>query len=157
MVDTSQILLSDVIGWVETKDCPHAIRFEPVTYQNLINGAILPSHMVILRRIMSVHNCSQGTAEMIYSSSFGKYQEMGFDMYASDGTSEDVITFCGDEAEQDRLFNNFVIAENINFKPSDLAGSVTDRNNFALKYNGSLVYASSIIAALEHFAFDVVS
>jgi len=157
MLDTSSILLSDVIALVESSNNPHAMRFEAATYQSLMTGAMTPAHAAIVANIQGIHKCSQSTAQVIFSTSYGAYQIMGFNLYnGSGGTQEDIITFCSDSAEQTRLFNNFCIENQIAFLPVSLAASSQIRQYFGARYNGNgVAYAPEIAAALTTLGFTV--
>lgn len=157
---TDSVQLSDVIAWIESRGNPHALRFEPGVYARLTNGAMTPAHAAIVKRIVSIHNCSIPTAQVIYSTSFGLYQLMGFNLYADDSvnsTDLDVVTFCATPKEQTRVFNAFVSRETIPYAPQVLAQFETARETFARIYNGDeQAYAQSIVESLQHFGLAVL-
>jgi hypothetical protein len=154
------VSLSQVIAWIESRENPHALRFEPAVYFSLTNGAMTPAHAAIVHRIMQIHNCSIATAQCIYSTSYGLYQLMGFNLYADDSvnsTDLDVVSFCSNTDEQTRIFNAFVSREAIAWTPADLASSSVKRLTFGRTYNGdALAYATEIAASLKHFGLQVV-
>lgn len=157
---TDSVQLSDVIAWIESRGNPHALRFEPGVYARLTNGAMTPAHAEIVKRIVSIHNCSIPTAQVIYSTSFGLYQLMGFNLYADDSvnsTDLDVVTFCATPKEQTRVFNAFVSRETINVTPKELAASSAVRAGFGETYNGdALHYSQEIVTSLVHFGLKVL-
>lgn len=154
------IQLSDVIAWIESRGNPHALRFEPSVYSRLTNGAMTPAHAAIVKRIVSIHNCSIPTAQVIYSTSYGLYQLMGFNLYADDSvnsTDLDVVSFCANTKEQTRVFNAFVSRETINVTPKQMAENANVRGMFADFYNGNeIAYSAKIVASLQHFGFQVI-
>lgn len=157
---TDSVQLSDVIAWIESRGNPHALRFEPGVYARLTNGAMTPAHAEIVKRIVSIHNCSIPTAQVIYSTSFGLYQLMGFNLYADNSvnsTDLDVVTFCATPKEQTRVFNAFVSREAIAMTPAQLASHSMYRTYFGRVYNGdALAYAGNIVASLQHFGLVVL-
>lgn len=154
------VSLSDIIAWIESRGNPHAIRFEPLVFSRLTTGAMTSEHAAIVARIVRIHNCSIPTAQVIYSTSYGLYQLMGFNLYADDSvncTEMDVVNFCNDEAEQTRIFNAFVSRETIAVAPAMLASDPGVRAQFARIYNGNAqAYSLAIDASLQHFGFQVL-
>ena len=72
------ITLAQVIARVESADNPYALRFEPATYLN-----IGQSRFDLARAAAkSVNKCSIDTANVILSTSWGRFQIMGFNLYA---------------------------------------------------------------------------
>lgn len=149
------IELADVIARIESSGNKFAMRFEPVVFSNLCNGPMTPLHARIVSTIQGVHRCNVKTAQVIYSTSWGLYQLMGFNLYDAEPLTVPVQQFCDDENLQRARFNAFVSRETINFSPLDLAESATRRNEFAQTYNGSLTYAAAIVESLQHFNFRV--
>lgn len=153
---TSNVNLFDIIAWVESKNNPHAMRFEPTVYEHVEGGTFIsdPADKIIAN-IKTIHNCSQGTACMIYSTSWGATQVMGFNLYAGlyNGT---VVDFMADTIAQIGVFNAFCANKRIVCLPSDLATTPMLRSHFATVYNGDAVaYSAQIVYALLHFGFQV--
>lgn len=152
--------LSDVIAWIESRGNPHALRFEPLVFQRLTTGAMTPAHAAIVARIQKIHACSVPTAQVIYSTSYGLYQLMGFNLYADDSvncTDLDVVSFCASPVEQTRIFGAFVSRETILYSVEGLAESADARANFARVYNGNeQAYSAEIVASLQHFGYRVL-
>lgn len=153
------VQLSDIIGWIESRGNPHAMRFEPGVFSRLTTGPMTPNHAAIVNRIVSIHGCSIPTAQVIYSTSFGLYQLMGFNLFADESansTDLDVISFCTSSDEQTRIFNAFVSRETIDCTPDHLASSACMRTEFATVYNGNAIaYAAQIVASLQYFGYTV--
>lgn len=153
------VQLSDVIAWIESRGNPHALRFEPLVFSHLTTGAMTSEHASIVNRIVRIHNCSIPTAQVIYSTSYGLYQLMGFNLYADDSvnsTDLDVVSFCASSTEQTRVFNTFVSRKLITYDPATLAFYESSRQTFARVYNGDeQAYSSQIVASLKHFGFQV--
>jgi hypothetical protein len=139
--------LATLIGYIESSGNMQAFRFEPATYAGNPQNSIIQS-------IQSIHSCSLSSANVIYSSSWGAQQIMGFNLYGP-GFDYDrtVFNFLYSQDDQTSAFEWFVTSKNINFAVADLASNPASRDTFALTYNGSAVYAQSIVNALNHFGF----
>jgi hypothetical protein len=148
------VKLSDVIGQIESGGNPNAIRFEPLVFASLTNGAMTPAHAQIVSTIQAIHCCNVKTAQVIYSTSWGLYQVMGFNLY-DNGTQESVFHFCADRIEQARVFDAKCSTWNINIPPANLASDPAQRLKFARKYNGADAYADRIASTLKSFGFVV--
>lgn len=159
MSDLQNVSLSDVIAWIESRGNPRAIRFEPLVFSRLTTGAMTPAHAAIVARIVKIHACSIPTAQVIYSTSWGLYQLMGFNLYADDSvncTAMNVVSFCETPLEQTRVFNEFVSREAIDYTPQHLAQEFVWRERFAAIYNGDTQdYTVEIVASLQHFGLQV--
>lgn len=153
MTDTQTVSLFDVIAWVESKNCPHATRFEPKLFDHVCNGGAVSGD--VLTTIKSIHNCSDMTARTIYCTSYGAVQIMGFNLY--DGHfAGDFVSFLCDPVAQFAAFDAFVDARKINYSVDDLCKSVDFRMDFAKKYNGDAVaYSAQIVLALVRFGLQV--
>jgi hypothetical protein len=138
-----------VIAHIESGNNPNAIRFEPLVFASLTTGPMLPAHAQIVSTIQSIHVCNVKTAQVIYSTSFGLFQVMGFNLYGPGGTKESVFKFCTDVIEQVRVFDALCSTWNILFTAAELAASQDARTKFALRYNGAQAYADRIADALK--------
>ena len=76
------ITLAQVIARVESADNPYALRFEPATYLNIGQSRFEPAR----DRAKSINACSADTANMILSTSWGRFQMMGFNLFAKAST-----------------------------------------------------------------------
>lgn len=147
------VSLFDVIAWVESKNNPHAMRFEPAMYQHVTTGGALLNGIHVA--IMKANNCSNGTADMIYSTSFGATQIMGFNLYDS-LYGGDVASFMYDTIAQAAAFDSFCARKQIKCTVEDIAGFPLLRAHFAKVYNGNAdAYAAQIVYALQHFGIAV--
>lgn len=144
-------LLSSVIGWIESRNDPFALRFEPKVFA----GSRFVDY-ALLQVIQQCNDCSEDTARVIASTSWGAYQVMGFNLYNSPFNFRGKIAafFC-DAIKQLQIFNDYVDAKNIAYTVSDLASSSLKREHFGLLYNGSTNYADSIIESLTHYGVTV--
>jgi hypothetical protein len=152
----NSIGLTDVIAWVESKGDPYAFRFEPATYANLANPSAVQKG--IIATIQTIHNCSYESAKVIYSSSFGKYQIMGFNLFAPKlSLCESAFKFMGDSATQDAMFTKLIASMALSsLTPDTLASSLWNRQHFGAIYNGNAqAYGISIAQALVHFGYNV--
>ena len=134
------ILLSDCVAYVESRNNPLAMRYEP-TYQ--FNPANIDK---------AIAHATGGwidtdTAAMILSTSWGAYQIMGDNLYTL-GYQGTIAEFLTTEALQLDYFNRFI--QSIGFSNaafSSMDGQELD--NFAMRYNGSPVYANSLQKAYQ--------
>jgi hypothetical protein len=148
--------LFDIISWVETKHNSSAVRFEPATYEKL-SVARTDSQKAIIANIMRANACSWGTALMIYSTSFGQVQLMGFNLYGPVAKYDsNIIEFCCDETVQRITFALTVASMKLDdITVAQLAASIVARHRFAITYNGSPEYADNIVAALKSYGIPV--
>jgi hypothetical protein len=91
----------------------------------------------IVQHIKGIHGCSRATAEMIYSTSWGLYQIMGFNLYGKLGLELPIWQFLEAPEKQHKAFEQFCKAESI-WREGDIS---TDARSwlltFAIHYNGS--------------------
>lgn len=146
--------LTDVIAWVETKDNCKLFRFEPATYAKL-STAQNDVQKQILSSIQKANLCSLSTALMIYSTSWGRCQLMGFNLYAPQvGCVETIADVLANQThEQDTYFTKLVNWQNLVLTPQQLSVPA-ERLFFARKYNGADSYADLIKASLTHFNLE---
>lgn len=155
---TTPIAVCDLIAHIESSGNPYAYRFEPIVYKNLSVGSLTPAHLAIVQNIMRIHSCSQSSAMVIYSSSYGLYQIMGFNMYGLLGVEDSIFKFCNNPVDQLVAFNKLRVSMKLDgFSVSDLANDANDRMIFAQRYNGSLVYEDAIVAALQYYKIPVTA
>jgi len=145
--------LGMVIAWIESNNNNQAIRFEPGIHEKIHTRMFGDK---IITNIRAIHKCTYETAAIIYSSSFGKYQIMGNALYDPQFIDQKttIFSYCGvgDAANvaQDADFCTFTKHRGIGFSVRELL-ELTNRQKFALHYNGSLNYADNIEKALQHF------
>lgn len=130
------ILLSDVVAQVESAGNLLAMRFEP---------DYVPS-------MVGIQNCQNyvvngyidyKTARNICQTSYGKYQIMGDNLFNELNYKNTLFNYLSSEENQLLTFSEFIKKigfENIEFNliPKN------ELNNFAIHYNGSVVYANSL-------------
>lgn len=143
--------LFDIIAWIESKNNPHAMRFEPGVYAGFTSKRTSNAW----RNARAFNACSDGTADMIFSTSFGATQIMGFNLY--DGLyAGDVVKFMDDPIAQAVAFDSFCAQKQIKCTVDDIAGFPVLRAHFAKIYNGDAnAYAAQIVYALRHFGVAV--
>lgn len=144
-------LLSSLIGWIESRNDPFALRFEP----SVFSGSRFVDN-ALLQIIQQCNNCDENTARVIASTSWGAFQVMGFNLYNSPFNYRGKIAaFACDTNKQLQIFNDYIDAKNIAYTVSDLAASSLKREHFGLLYNGSASYAGNIVASLNHYGVNV--
>lgn len=153
---TPNIDLFSLISQVETNHNSKAVRFEPATYSKL-SVLRTDSQKLIIAAIQKANACSWGTALMIYSTSWGTAQIMGFNLYGPYVKyTKDVISYCDSQTDQENSFADLTIHMCLHdIAPVALAASATVRNKFAVTWNGSPEYADGIVAALKLYHFSV--
>lgn len=127
------VRLIDLIARAESADNPFAIRFEPHVYKRVEN-LFGPS----LNKISDIHSCSRATARMIYASSFGRFQIMGFNLYSGYLEIEigNAFTFLNDTVKQNAAFDAYVTKAGINYEVADLISDPKKMLRFSRLYNG---------------------
>lgn len=146
----NKISLFDIVTYVESHGNPHSIRFEPGVYHS-IAVQTTTAQKVILTEIVRIHDCSMGTAQMIYSTSWGAAQIMGFNLFGSLGYKSPVWSFGDDEIAQVAMFELFCKQKEIEFTVEQLLNPA-DRNLFARKYNGDTdAYSAMLKMSLHHY------
>lgn len=146
--------LAEAIATIELANNSHSIRFESTLYADQIASPTATSYQPVIGRITEIHECSHETAVMICFSSWGLYQQMGFNIFAPDGYAypQDVITYCDDLMAQDDAFADFCRRNNIAWTAEELLADPPKLTAFATKYNGPgdvAGYAARVKAALE--------
>lgn len=151
-----KLSLSEVVAWIESRGALSAIRFEPTVYNKFTTGAELPKEAsAILRRIQAANKCSIHTAAMIYSTSWGKFQLMGFNVYADADFSMPIGEFLASQTAQGSRLVSFLKRNGLaDYTPQQLAVDQSARSHFAMKYNGAIGYANNIVAALKYFGME---
>lgn len=135
---------ADIIASIESSNADWAIRFERRAFAAITNKGGNDT----TAKIQRVHHCSADTARMLYATSFGRYQIMGFNLWGILRYSMTYAEFIADPDAQADAFNAFLIVKGIQYSPADLMDAVK-RRNFALRYNGSAKYADRILAELK--------
>lgn len=130
------IVLRDIIALVESNDNTCAIRFEPTIYAK---SDTMPVR--ILNAILDANKCSQKTAQMIYSTSWGRYQIMGFNLYGLLAWKKSIVEYLVDPfTTQDISFDDFTAEIRRSTGEASWDGTrftnVAAQQSFARWYNG---------------------
>lgn len=96
---------SEIIAHVESNNNILAFRFEEELYRHYDVKKIGSRVFNYVKRI---HNCSNNSAKVILSSSWGKYQILGVNLYDICSVTKTVFEYLFDEALQDLTFQTFV-------------------------------------------------
>ena len=125
--------LCRIIQRVESSDNISAVRFEPLVFSGM---AMEPREHDFIQKIADWNHCNWNTARVIFSTSFGFYQLMGFNIYSL-GMEDCTISHFWVDPELQRLaFTNFLRRENINWRWTDIKQNSTMLRHFAVTYNG---------------------
>jgi hypothetical protein len=126
--------LSELIARVESAGNLFAVRLEP-KYNPAQSNAL---------KCAGVNRCTYPTAEMLCRCSWGLYQIMGDNLYSL-GLDVPISRYWNDAEMQADYFAKFLEAKKINFTLDQILNDKDTRERFALKYNGSLLYADRLI------------
>lgn len=139
------LTLARVIADVESNSRYGALRFERRIFNRITDQGSTPVTVAIAKAC----NCSSDTAKMIYSTSWGAFQIMGFNIYDKGiGYTGDISTFLFNQDTQVAAFNTFIKTKGIEYSIEDLKDEHT-RNTFAVTYNGSTDYAVRVLASMK--------
>lgn len=148
------VTVATIIAQVETGCNARELRFEPGVYRHITNG-IDDAERAILASIIKINKCSLGTAQMIYSTSFGIFQVMGFNLYGSLKYTKGIFDYVDSVADQNATFNLFCEQKKIVYTPVEFLDKA-NRYNFARVYNGNPnAYEPMIEIAMRHFGVQV--
>lgn len=153
MGNIQQVPLSYIISSIESSNNQYALRFEPATYARL--GELTSAEQAVISNIVTANRCTKETAKTIYSTSYGLYQSMGFNIY-SGNYKLPVGVYMVNTNDQLIEFNAFCAKRGIKFTPEELAASPDKRHAFALAYNGASSYADLIAHRLNTNGYNVV-
>lgn len=149
--------LHDLIAWGETNANCKAFRFEPTIYSK-ISQTRDDSQKLIIAGIQLHNAISWGSALMVYSTSWGDAQIMGFNLYGPKiSYQKSVVDFLCSLDDQREMFARFVEGDSVlNVTVPELAASPGVRLEFARHYNGADEYVNVIEASLRHFAIPFI-
>lgn len=136
--------LDQVIGWIESRQRDYAMRFEPGIFAKAKNPTIL-------KAIKDANDCNDVTAHVIYSTSFGEFQVMGFNLYDTTiALKTPIADYLSDLGAQIASFYRFVRLKDIDYTVMQMCNADYAKH-FAMVYNGSVQYVQAITGSLKHF------
>ncbi len=130
------ILLSDCVAQVESANNPLAMRYEP-DYTPTLNSVQL------VQKYAANGYMDNITARMIASTSWGKFQIMGANLYAVLKYEDTLFSYLSDAGVQLVTFQDFIKHLGFTDGPFAMMGEAS-LLKFARLYNGSEVYAESL-------------
>ena len=130
------ISLSDCVAQVESANNPCAMRYEP-DYVPTLNSIQLTQKFATAGYMDTI------TARMIASTSWGKFQIMGANLYAVLKYEDTLVSFLSDVGSQLAAFQSFIGHLGFTDGPFAMMGEAS-LLKFARLYNGSEVYAESL-------------
>ncbi len=117
---------------IESADRIDALRFEPLVYAKRDSH---PSH--VIDAIVKANRCSRHTAAVIYSTSFGCWQLMGFNLYASwNAPHVSVGFFLSSRENQRNAIRRFLERNGLDRYTQEQLLTKEHSEAFAKKYNG---------------------
>lgn len=145
------ITTSEVIAQIESSGRIDAMRFEPSMFKRISTVAYDKAVYNIIHSIFRYNFCDLSTSEVIYCTSWGMFQLMGFNIYGRMQYTKSIIEFCSDPNIQEKFFNTFLMDNNINFTPTDLMNDPEKLREFARIYNGDTTgaYAAKILSTIN--------
>ena len=130
------ITLRQAVAHVESSGRTSAVRYEP---------AYTPSPHS--QQVFSQYNgwTDSLTIDTLLKSSFGKYQIMADNLYNMINYTKPLNEFWASEAEQDDVFQQFCVKIGFGAYTQTDVTQVPNLDTFARRYNGSIVYATSLL------------
>jgi hypothetical protein len=126
---------------VESSNNYHATRFERSVFNRITNVGTTPT----LLQIQRCNQCTTDTARQIYSTSYGAYQIMGFNLYdPAIGWAGTIQNYLNDSVAQDSTYFYFLRANHIAYTWRTLKANPTIMTEFAIHYNGSDAYVLAL-------------
>lgn len=127
--------LASVIKQVETGGKAWRRRFEPGVFAWEMD---IYDRTAIVKNIASINECSLATAHVMFSESYGAYQEMGFNLWSVTAPliKVDEFTFRGNPTMQDQAFFDFLKMHGINFQLQELLDNPDKMQRFCQVWNG---------------------
>lgn len=142
--------LAAIVRNVESGCHLSAIRYEPGIFASLAQAK---SNAPLIQKIAGINACDIETAKIIFSSSFGFWQEMGFNIYSL-GYDLPILQFWQSQTDQRAIYDAFIKKRSINFSWSEMLADQAKMEEFARVYNGP-ADISEYIAAMHREAITV--
>lgn len=130
--------LRNVLSHVESSGNQYAMRFE----DGLFKGAnyTAPPLSLDLIPVIKIHACSHATAAMIWYSSWGQWQFMGFNIYGKKpwqfGFDKPINVFMEHPEYQVACYEKYLDGNGINYSLDEILASDEKRMRFIHLYNG---------------------
>lgn len=138
--------LRHILALVESSGNMHAQRFERATFNKITAQGTSP----VLIAIQKANQCNADTARTIYSTSYGTWQEMGFNIYSRiGGYTKSIAEFLTSLTDQQTLYANYLVEDNINLPWAVLKADSAKLDHFSILYNGSTAYSDRVRAAAK--------
>lgn len=126
------MILSDVIAGVESSDNIMAMRFEPAMYGNAPGWA--------KNQLTYIHAAnpwaSPETGLMIASTSWGRYQILGANIYAFGAYNSPIAAFLASSSDQESVFHDFIGPHGYHPEDDTSVWNIAEFGAFAAFYNG---------------------
>jgi hypothetical protein len=110
-------MIIDVIKTVESSNNQYAFRFEEQLYFQ--HRSIKSKLSKVLKIVKMLNNCSDATALMIISTSWGLFQILGINVYGMCGYEKSIIDFFHSKDDQEKVFNTFCAFQKINLEETE--------------------------------------
>lgn len=124
--------LAAIVRNVESGCHLYAIRYEPGIFASLAQAE---SNATLIQKIAGINACDIETAKIIFSTSYGLWQEMGFNIYSL-GYDLPILQFWQSQTDQRNIYDAFIKKKGINFSWAEMLTDQTKMEEFAHVYNG---------------------
>jgi len=127
--------LQDLVSAVESSNNPKIWRFEP-NYK--------PSQSGLSNIKKYYKGLSNATYNIVLASSWGLYQIMGDNLYNM-GLQVSIMDYLDDVNLQGEYYKKYVTSRNIDYSLAEIISNPASRDNFSLRYNGSIGYGVVLV------------
>ena len=142
--------LAAIVRNVESGCRLSAIRYEPGIFASLAQAE---SNAPLIQKIAGINACDIETAKIIFSSSFGLWQEMGFNIYSL-GYDLPILQFWQSQTDQRNIYDAFIKKNGVNFSWAEMLADNAKMEEFARVYNGPAAI-NEYVAAMHREAIVV--
>lgn len=133
--------LLTIISAIESSGSAKAVRFEPQVFDTYQRMQAKPAFLATIARL---HEADSDTAMAIASTSWGKYQLMGENLYQL-GYADTVFAFADSDTAQLFYMGEFLTQRGLNVTWASLAGDSHALERFGTLYNGSSAYGDRML------------
>lgn len=140
--------LAAIISRVESANNPMAQRFERKIFNRITDQGSTNT----LSAIQKANVVSSDTGRVIYSTSWGLYQIMGFNLYGM-GYAGKIHDYLLDADTQMLYYAKFVTLNNINFTWNQMLADNGKMVSFAIHYNGNSAYETRMRQAAKELGY----
>lgn len=131
--------ISLLVKLAESENNSVGIRYEP-GFEKYVTQASINKCVAAAKPV----TMSRATAKMVCMTSWGAHQIMGENLFAL-GLDMHIVNYVRAFDEQERMFANYCFSRKILYTIDEILTNKTKRENFARRYNGSVLYADRLM------------